>query len=96
MSGGSYNYMYSRIDYFVEELRIKDDPRRAAFKRVLKLVSDAAKAVEWVDSGDYGPGDDHEAIDRLLTGLGADPELARKAAAYDMIVGIFAKEQGKA
>lgn len=94
MSGGAYDYAYQHITTLEQDLRVNEDPRRAAFKKILKLVSDAAMAVEWVDSCDYGPGDDYEAIDKLLGSLSADPELARKAAAYDMIMGMILAEQG--
>lgn len=38
------------------------DPYRVRFKQLLELVAKAAYAVEWVDSQDSGPGDDHQAI----------------------------------
>lgn len=38
------------------------DMERAWLVRVLRAVAKAAHAVEWVDSGDYGPGDEVEAI----------------------------------
>jgi len=38
------------------------DAERAWLVRVLRAVGKAAHDVEWVDSGDYGPGDEVEAI----------------------------------
>ena len=59
MSGGSYNYAYSRIDDFRYELsRRADTPARKAFVKHLEKVVEAARCVEWVDSGD---GADEEA-----------------------------------
>ena len=38
------------------------DTERAWLVQVLRAVARAAHDVEWVDSGDYGPGDEVEAI----------------------------------
>lgn len=38
------------------------DAERKWFVRLLRLVSAAAHDIEWVDSSDYGPGDEVEAI----------------------------------
>jgi hypothetical protein len=89
MSGGSYDYIYSSIQDI--KLRNTDtDPRRAAMQKILKLVAKAMHDIEWVDSSDYGCGDDHKAIDDLLSAIGSDPEVVKKALAYDAI-----KEQMK-
>lgn len=86
MSGGSYDYVYGRIDEI--ELRHADkDPRRAAFQKLLKLVAKAMHDIEWVDSCDYGPGGDHEAIDACLAFGGAYPAMVAKAAAFDRMMG---------
>lgn len=84
MSGGAYNYIYSTI----EDLRIENtdtDPRRASLQKIINLLVKAMHDVEWVDSSDYGTGDDHKAIDALLGALGNDPETVRKALAYDAL-----------
>lgn len=67
MSGGSYNYIYVKIKDFADELRINDCPRRMAFKNLLNKVAKAAHDIEWVDSCDYGEGDDHKSIDACFT-----------------------------
>jgi hypothetical protein len=86
MSGGSYDYVYGRIDDI--ELRNREtDPRRAAFQKLLKLVARAMHDIEWVDSCDYGPGDDHQAIDAVFSFLGADAVTIAKARAYDDLAG---------
>lgn len=62
MSGGAYNYAYSRIEDFAYELeRRANTPARKAFLRLLHKVSAAAKAIEWNDSGD-GACDESELI----------------------------------
>lgn len=84
MSGGAYDYAFIRI----AEIRIDNthtDPKRAAFQKLLTLVADAMHDIEWVDSGDYGYGDEHKAIDACFAMLGQDPELVTKAAAFDAL-----------
>lgn len=65
MSGGSMDYLYSRVRYaeFTTET-----PERKAFAEHLQLVADALRAIEWVDSGDWGPGDENEPIRACLRG----------------------------
>ena len=53
MSGGSYNYAYSKIDDFRYDLsKSANTPERKAFVKLLEKVSEAARAIEWNDSGD--------------------------------------------
>lgn len=67
MSGGSYGYICFRIKDAAQEIRnVETDPRRAAFQKLLFLVAEAMHDIEWVDSCDYGEGDDHKAIDKCL------------------------------
>lgn len=77
MSGGSMNYLYSRLEY--EASFRMDTPERRAFSKHLKLVAKALHDIEWVDSGDYGPGDENEAI-RACLSAGATLEAAIDAA----------------
>jgi hypothetical protein len=87
MSGGSYNYIYTQIQELAGELRNQaTDPRRAAFAKLLDLVGEAMGDIEWVDSSDYGPGDDHKSIDAVFAFLTADPEIIKKAHAYDRLI----------
>ena len=77
MSGGSMNYLFARLD---SDADFKEDtPERKAFARHLRLVAKALHDIEWVDSGDYGPGDDSEAI-RACLGAGGVLEAAIEAA----------------
>lgn len=83
MSGGSYDYTCFKIRDLSENIISKNDPRRIAFKKLLMLVSEAAQAIEWVDSCDFGPGDEHKPIDDCLSFLESSPEIIAKAHAYD-------------
>jgi hypothetical protein len=64
MSGGSMNYLYSKID--MDANFDTNTPERKAFAKHLKLVSNALHDIEWVDSSDYGEGDENEAIRKCL------------------------------
>lgn len=54
MSGGSYDYAYSRVRDMAVEVRARHPmcPKRLAFAAHLSKVADAMWAVEWEDSGD--------------------------------------------
>jgi hypothetical protein len=64
MSGGSMNYLYSKLEY--EANFTAETPERRAFAKHLKLVAKALHDIEWVDSSDYGPGDENAAIRACL------------------------------
>jgi len=67
VSGGSYNYAYSNVSMFVDSLERNDStPLRKAFAKHLKKVVKAMHDIEWVDSGDYGEGDEEKAIKAVL------------------------------
>jgi len=81
MSGGSMNYLYSKLEYADFNA---NTPERRAFERHLKLVAKALHDIEWVDSGDYGPGDENAAIRACLGDavmLATVLEMAREAVA---------------
>jgi len=62
MSGGSMDYLC----YKVEEASFAlITPERKAFKKHLRLVAKALKAIEWNDSGD-GAADEEELIRKCL------------------------------
>lgn len=46
----------------------KVDATRAWFAKHLRLVAKAMRAVEWVDSSDYGPGDEVGPIEAVIGG----------------------------
>ena len=64
MSGGSMNYLYAKVLHCADFPL--DTPEREAFAKHLKLVAQALHDIEWVDSGDYGPGDENAAIRACL------------------------------
>jgi len=70
MSGSSYDYAYQRVNQFMEDMHGRgpkgETPLRLAFKSLLECVSAAMHDIEWVDSCDYSPGDEDDAIRRCL------------------------------
>jgi hypothetical protein len=63
MSGGSYNYLFQKVDDAASELEHRSPtPQRRAFAEHLRKVAKALHAVEWVDSSDWSPGDENEPI----------------------------------
>ena len=64
MSGGSMSYLYDKVESATFEC---NTPRRRAFRKHLMLVAKALHDIELVDSSDYGPGDEDEAIMACIT-----------------------------
>lgn len=64
MSGGAYQYAYSRLenDFLWEFSRRANTPERKEFANHISKVIKAMRDIEWVDSGDYAPGDENAAI----------------------------------
>ena len=90
MSGGSYDYICYRIEDFGYNINnASKDPKRAAFAQLVLLIADAAHDIEWVDSGDYGEGDEHKAIDKCFSFLQDNSESLIKAAAYDNLTNML-------
>ena len=59
MSGGSMEHLYWKV----AEARFEESTHlRRALRKHLQKVSEALKAIEWVDSGDSCAGDEDEAI----------------------------------
>lgn len=65
MSGGSLDYLWSKIDMALEDPNaiVLSSPERIAFKEHMKKVIIALYNVEMIDSGDNSPGSD---VDSLL------------------------------
>jgi hypothetical protein len=90
MSGGSYDYACYRIKDFASQLMSTDtNPKRKAFKHLLEKVAEAAHAIEWVDSGDYGTGDEDKYIEEVFNCSKIDKDILFKAHAYDAIVKVL-------
>ncbi len=95
MSGGSMDYAYRQVEEAMERFDQRT-PERRAFADHLKRVAEALKAIEWVDSGDYGPGDENEAIRACLApgeALEAAVRTAREA--YDSLAGEIVRAEMK-
>lgn len=90
MSGGSMNYLYSKI--LNDSEFPLDTPERIAFAAHLKLVAQALHDIEWVDSGDYGPGDENKAI-RAAIGqqVTAEGELRSQHAEIERLSDVVSK-----
>jgi hypothetical protein len=68
VSGGSWDYFYSRLEDVAGRLIDSQQADRRALGRMLMKASEALHDIEWVDSGDYGPGDDKATIAAALGG----------------------------
>ncbi len=66
MSGGSWDYFYSRLEEVAARLQGEREPIRVAFGKHLQKCADALHAIEWVDSGDSGEGGEVAAINAAL------------------------------
>ena len=65
MSGGSMDYAYRHVLDAIDMVR-GNTPERIAFRTHLARVAAAMRAIEWVDSCDYGKGDEVKAIKSAL------------------------------
>lgn len=54
MSGGAYDYAYYHVDRLGQEIEATTALRKL-FKQHLKKVAQAAREIEWADSGDTEP-----------------------------------------
>ena len=66
MSGGHFNYAYRHIATLAIDIEYLHMPEREKFKKLLELVAKACHDIEWVDSGDYGYGDEIPAIEECF------------------------------
>lgn len=66
MSGGSWDYVYYKVEEAAERLQSEKCPHRRVLGDRLKLYAKALHDIEWVDSGDKVRGDEMEAIYRAL------------------------------
>lgn len=66
MSGGSWDYFSHRLEEVAIRLKCDKKPNRRALGNMLLKASKALHDIEWVDSDDYGPGDDDAAIMEAL------------------------------
>jgi hypothetical protein len=83
MSGGSYDYLYLRIDELADKVRDRaaradytHKTLRRAFAALLNRVAKAAYALEWADSGDTDFAEDALPVLRALV---SRPEVLAQA-----------------
>ena len=69
MSGGSWNYQYHEFEELAQKLSTQPDYKRRSMAVKVAQLATAMHDIEWVDSGDYGDGDEVKSIDLFL---GAD------------------------
>lgn len=63
MSGGSYDYLYCKVEDMADRIgKFSNTPERKRFSEHLRRVAKAMYAIEWVDSCDWGKGDENAAI----------------------------------
>lgn len=90
MSGGSYDYFCFKVENIAEQ--IGGTPQRDAFAAHLKKVAKALHDIEWVDSCDYGKGDENAAIlDVIGPGAVIDAAVSRAEAARDALADLIVK-----
>ena len=66
MSGGSWNYLYQRVQEAADLLLESSNRQRQRLGRSLARHATALHDIEWVDSCDMEPGDEVEAIQQAL------------------------------
>jgi phage shock protein A len=76
MSGGSMNYLYRRVEE--DATFIEQTPERRAFRKHLKKIAEALRAIEWNDSGDGASNE--EGLIRACLSTTATLETATEAA----------------
>lgn len=68
MSGGSLNYVYHQVEDAARDIAVRaQTPLHRAFAAHMMKVSKALYDIEWLFSGDYGPGQEVEAIRAVVT-----------------------------
>ena len=67
MSGGSLDYVCYKVDDAIDTIEKRATTvLQKAFAKHLKDVAKALHDLEWVFSGDYGDGDDVEALRKVI------------------------------
>jgi hypothetical protein len=66
MSGGSLDYLYSKVQDVADQLSGASNPLHGAFGLHLRKVAKALHDLEWFMSCDYSSGDEEEAIRAVI------------------------------
>lgn len=99
MSGGSWDYVYRRFDDVADRLDSSADIRRRHLGVIIRDVAKALHDIEWVDSGDYAPGDEYAAIDSVVGTAGGVHVRAlaeQLRADVDYLLSLFGAGEGQA
>ena len=86
MSGGSWDYVYGKVQDTAETLQHSSDALRRAFGNHLSLCAKALHDIEWVDSCDYGKGDERPAIEAALGASARVLELEQVQQAIESLI----------
>jgi hypothetical protein len=69
MSGGSYEYIHSKVNYAISLMEENQNEHPELFREKAIKISEAyaefIRTIEWVDSGDCGPEDALEALNKF-------------------------------
>lgn len=96
MSGGSWDYLCFKIEDASDILKTSNCIKRKALGLLMEKVSKAMHDIEWVDSCDYGKGDEMAAIDDCLSYQPLDDAIKSELAELkDRIKNIEALEGGE-
>lgn len=86
MSGGSWDYVYGKVQDAAESLQQSPDALRRAFGNHLILCAKAMHDIEWVDSCDYGKGQERPAIEAVLGAPAHVLELEQVQQAIEVLI----------
>ena len=90
MSGGSWDYAYSRFEDVAMRLAGSTSVKRRALSVKVRDVAAAMKAIEWNDSGD-GASDEPALI---MVALGGSADVAMRAAVRSMLEDLRVEIEG--
>lgn len=86
MSGGSWDYIYGKVQDIAETLQHSPDALRRAFGDHLVLCAKALHDIEWVDSCDYGKGQERPAVEAALGASAYVLELEQLQQAIEVLI----------
>jgi len=66
VSGGSWDYVYYKFEEVARRLTESREPLRRGLGKLVGEIAEALHDIEYLDSSDYGPGDDEKAIRKVL------------------------------
>src|SRR5687767_12504646 len=80
MSGGSWNYVFRTFEEVGERLLLCNQLSRRTLGSLVLRIAKALHDIEWVDSDDFGPGQEEKAID-LALGISRDTMMLEQSLA---------------